>query len=160
MYTLSEAVPVNSNRGENDPELSREQVWKGLVAKANNALPFVPQMTSCVVLEEYPDGLLRDVIYRGEPVQERITFVPGSQVKFVRTQGTTLGTILNDIEQDENGLVLRFTFSLEKEGLPPGSEQERTHFAVVEQDYRAAVHATLAAIRRVAREASATTGAR
>lgn len=155
MYKLSEAVPVNRDRGADNPELTRDQVWQGLLDKANNALPYVPHMTSCTVLETYPDGLLRDVVYRGEPAQERITFTPGRQVQFVRTGGTTLGTILNDIEGDGGDLVLRFTFSLEKEGLPPGSDEERQHFALVEQDYRASVHATLAAIRRVAREASA-----
>ena len=152
MYTLIEAVPVNRDRGPDDPELTRAQVWQGLVDKANNALPFVPQMTSCVVREEFADGLLRDVVYRGEAVQERVTFVEGERVTFERTQGTTLGTILNEIEQDGDDLVLRFTFSLEKEGLPDGSDAEREHFSVVEKDYRAAVHATLSAIRRVARE--------
>ncbi len=153
MYTLSEAVPINRDRGTEAPELTRDQVWQGLLNKANNALPYVPHMTSCTVLETYSDGLLRDVVYRGEPAQERITFTPGRQVQFVRTGGTTLGTILNDIDGDGDGLVLRFTFSLEKQGLAPGSDQEREHFALVEKDYRASVHATLAAIRRVAREA-------
>lgn len=123
MYTLSEAVSVNRDRSPEDPELTRSQIWQGLLDKANNALPFVPHMTSCTVLEEYPDGLLRDIVYRGEPAQERITFLPEQQVKFVRTKGATLGTILNDIEDDNGDLVLRFTFSLQKEGLPAGSDQ-------------------------------------
>lgn len=155
MYTLSEAVPVNRDRAAEDPELTTEQVWKGLLDKADNALPYVPHMTSCTVLETYPDGLLRDVVYRGEPARERITFTPGRRVQFVRTGGTTRGTILNELEDDDGNLVLRFTFSLEKEGLTPDSDEEREHFSLVEKDYRASVHATLAAIRRVAREASA-----
>lgn len=156
MYTLSETAPVNRDRAAGDPELTRDQVWDGLTAKANNALPFVPQMTQCDVLEEYPDGLLRDIVYRGEPMQERITFTPGRQVKFERTKGATLGTILNEIDDEDGELVLRFTFSLEKDGLAPGSEEERAYFSNMEQDYRAAVHATLAAIRQVALSATPT----
>jgi hypothetical protein len=30
--------------------VSRADVWRGLVLKANNALPFVPAMTHCEVL--------------------------------------------------------------------------------------------------------------
>ena len=41
MYELSRTVPVNE---PGKPVLSRHDVWTGLMMKANNALPYVPQM--------------------------------------------------------------------------------------------------------------------
>lgn len=153
MYVVDEAVAVNRNRPEDAPELTQEQVWEGLRLKANNALPFVPRMTRCDVIETYPDGLLREVTYRGEDLRERITFDPPRSVTFVRVAGQTLGTIRNLIEHDADGeLILRFSFSLSQEGIEGGSAAENQYFAPMEGDYRAAVAATLAAIRRVVRE--------
>jgi hypothetical protein len=48
MYQLSRTVPVN------EPQksfLSRHDVWTGLLMKANNALPYVPEMKKCEVVE-------------------------------------------------------------------------------------------------------------
>jgi hypothetical protein len=50
MYALS--VSVDVNRPNASPRLSQEQVWRGLVMKAENALPFVPSMQACTLLEQ------------------------------------------------------------------------------------------------------------
>jgi hypothetical protein len=156
MYVVDEAVAVNRDRPDDAPELTQQQVWDGLLMKANNALPFVPRMTRCDVVETFPDGLVRDVTYRGEELRERVTFDPPTAVTFDRIAGSTTGSIRNQIERDTDGeLVLRFKFSLRREGIDEGSAAEREYFAPMEGDYRAAVAATLSAIRRVAGEAEA-----
>ena len=48
MIEVSKRIPVNE---PGQPTLTRSDVWKGLVMKANNALPFVPAMTHCNVLQ-------------------------------------------------------------------------------------------------------------
>jgi hypothetical protein len=48
MYTLSVAVDVNPPGAT--PRLTQDQVWRGLVIKAENAVLFVPRMQSCTVL--------------------------------------------------------------------------------------------------------------
>src|SRR2546423_10391581 len=64
-------------------KLSRSEVWKGLVMKADNALPFVPGMAKCDVIERTPNGLLRDIVFRGEDAREKITFYPEEKVVFL-----------------------------------------------------------------------------
>jgi Domain of unknown function (DUF1857) len=154
MYHMSRTVAVNDDPQQ--PRLSRRDVWQGLVLKADNALPFVPQMTRCDVLERGDNWLLRDITFRGEDARERVSLFPEQRVQFERVQGRTRGTIDNEILEDERGeLHLRFAFALEAEGIAPGSPEENEHFGAIEGAYLNAVNATLEAIRRVVREQGA-----
>jgi hypothetical protein len=149
MFTMSRSIPVNDRSNPDLPILNRSQVWKGLVLKAENALPFVPQMTKCETFERGDNYLIRDIVFREEPARERVTFYPEQKVQFDRLSGDTLGTILNEIEEDDKGeLALRFTFSLEKKGLASDSPAERAYAQQMEGDYLGAVQATLNAIRQ------------
>jgi hypothetical protein len=163
MYHMSRALAVNDDPQQ--PRLSRADVWRGLLLKADNALPFVPQMTRCDVLERGDNWLLRDITFRGEDARERVSLFPEERVHFERVQGRTRGTIDNEILEDERGdLQLRFAFALETDGVAAGSPAEQEHFGATEAAYLNAVNATLEAIRRVVREqgalpmASTTTG--
>ena len=147
MIEVSKRIPVNE---PGQPVLTRSDVWKGLVMKADNALPFVPAMTHCKVLHRESDTVfVREIEFRGERCRERITLAPEQRVRFERLDGSVLGTILNLIEEDEQGLGLRFSFRLELAGVAPGSQQELDYAKIVEKDYLKAVDATLAAIRKM-----------
>jgi hypothetical protein len=147
MIKVSRRIPVNE---PGQPTLTRADVWQGLVMKADNALPFVPGMSHCEVLDRESDKVfVREIEFRGERCRERITLTPQERVKFERLDGSVLGTILNEIEEDADGLGLRFSFELSLEGVPDGSPAEVDYGKVVEKDYLKAVDATLAAIRRV-----------
>jgi hypothetical protein len=153
MFTMTRAVPANDKSDPDMPVLNRDQIWKGLELKAENALPFVPKMTKCDTIERGDNYLERDIVFRGEPARERVTFYPKRMVQFDRLSGSTLGTIKNEIEEDASGeLSLRFTFSLEKEGIPPASIEEEAYAKQMEGDYLGAVQATLTAIRRWVKE--------
>jgi Domain of unknown function (DUF1857) len=153
MFTMTRSIPVNDRNNPDQPTLSRNHVWRGLVLKAENALPFVPKMTKCETFERGDNYLIRDVVFRGDPARERVTFYPEQKVQFDRLSGNTLGTILNEIEEDNKGnLFLRFTFSLEKEGIPPNSPEEQAYAKQMEGDYLGAVQATLNAIRQWVKE--------
>jgi Domain of unknown function (DUF1857) len=151
MISVSYSVPVNPEGA--DVELTRADVWKGLEAKANNALPYVPSMTSCEVTDRGENWIQREIEFRGQRLGERVTLEPQDTVRFERTSGEVLGTILNEIVEDEDGsLRLRFSFDLELQGVEPGSAEETDYEATMKGDYEKAVEATLAAIRRWARE--------
>lgn len=153
MFTMTRSIPVNDRSNPDLPVLNRSQVWRGLVLKAENALPFVPKMTECNTFERGDNYLVRDIVFRGDPARERVTFYPEQKVLFERLSGNTLGTIQNEIEEDDKGnLSLRFTFSLEKEGIPPNSPQEQEYAQQMEGDYLGAVQATLNAIRKWVKE--------
>ena len=147
MISVSYSVPVNPEGTE--VRLGRADVWKGLEKKAHNALPYVPSMTYCEVTDSGDNWLQREIEFRGQRLGERITFEPQETVRFERTSGEVLGTILNEILEDSGGeLSLRFSFDLELAGVEPGSAEETEYDETMKGDYEKAVEATLAAIRR------------
>lgn len=150
MYKLSRTIPVNE---PGTPLLSRHDVWTGLEMKANNALPYVPIMQKCEVVERGDGWLTRDILLKGVPLREKVTFEPERRVIFERIAGSEPGRIENVIGEDERGnLTLTFSFALGKEGLASGSDAENRHFAPMESAYLGAVASTLAAVRRAVEE--------
>jgi hypothetical protein len=147
MIHVTNAIPVND---PGEPTLTRADVWAGLELKANNALPFVPAMTHCEVLERRGDlEFDREIEFRGQRFIERITLEPKQRVTFTRLAGEVLGTIANEIEESPSGeLSLRFSYALVLKGVVPGSPDESTYAEGMKADYLKAVEATLAAMRK------------
>jgi Domain of unknown function (DUF1857) len=151
MVHASRTIKVNANPHE--MPLDRGQVWRGLVMKAENPLPFVPVISSCKVIERRADGLVREIVDKGDTIRETVTFHPERMVKFERTSGRVLGTISNEIVEDaDDGLALKFTFALTIEDVAAGSAEEQAFAAQMEDGYLMAVRATLDAMRKLARE--------
>jgi hypothetical protein len=151
LISVSSTIPVNPEG--TDTVLDRSDVWRGLEAKANNALPFVPAMTFCAVSSRTDTTIEREIEFRGERFGEHITLAPEHTVTFERTSGSVLGTIRNEILEDDAGaLLLRFAFDLELQGVATGSAEEGDYEATMKGDYLKAADATLAAIRRAVRE--------
>lgn len=151
MYTLSVAVDVNPPGAA--PRLSQDQVWRGLVMKAENAVLFVPRMQSCEVLTRSANGLLREVVNDHHRFREQITFTPPVEVLFERV-GTAdnAGWITNVISESEHGLLLTFTFAVNLPGVAPGTPEERAKGEAMRDSYVGAVKATLARVRALVGE--------
>jgi hypothetical protein len=148
MYTLSVSVDVNPDGVT--PHLTQAQVWRGLVMKAENAVLFVPSMTSCEVLEHHEGGLLREVVNGPHRFREKITFTPEVEVLFERVDTVeNAGWITNVISESEHGLLLTFTFSVALPGVAPGTKEERQRGAEMRESYVGAVKATLARVRQL-----------
>jgi hypothetical protein len=153
MVHASRTIKVNTD--PNQPKLSRSLVWRGLMMKAENPLPFVPVITMCTVRERGVDRLVREIVDKGDTIVEEVTFHPQRMVKFERVSGRVLGTILNEIIEDDVGdLALRFTFTLSVEGIAAGSAAESEFAANMEQGYLMAVAATLKAMREFAQDSA------
>lgn len=147
MYTLSYTVPVNPAGTE--LVLDRDQVWRGLEMKAENALPFVPGMTKCEVVERDGNMILRDVEFAGTSHREKILLHKPVQVQFERVGEN--GFIQNTISDSENGLLLAFTFGLNFPGIAAGSGAERAKGDEMKRAYIGAVAATLERVRQMVR---------
>src|SRR5438874_1861644 len=91
MICVSKEIAVNRDTDQRHPKLSRSEIWKGLVLKADNALPFVPGMAKCDVIERAANGLVRDIVFRGEGAREKVTFYPEEKVVFLRLSGNADG---------------------------------------------------------------------
>ncbi len=151
MYTLSVSVDVNPPGIT--PRLTQEQVWRGLMMKAENAVLFVPRMQACTVMERWSDGLLREVVNDGHRFREKITFAPPVEVLFERVDTEdNAGWITNVISESDHGLLLTFTFAVNLPGAAPGTEEERQKGAAMKEFYVGAVKATLARVRQLVTE--------
>jgi len=147
---VSHALSVNEEPGQ--PHVSRDDLWRGLVAKASDALPFVTAMTRCVVVARHsPVVFDRDIEFRGQAFTERITLEEPHRVVFTRLAGPVLGTIANEIEGHDDHLSLRFSFALVVQGVEGGTPAERNYAEGMTEDYLKAVASTLDAVRRVVR---------
>lgn len=158
MYTMAASIEVNPP--ESDIDLTRELVWRGLVMKAENALPFVPAMQECRVIERFPGGLVRTILARGERLTERVTFTPQVQVRFDRTDhaGRPAGWIENVLSDGERGLLLTFVLNIILPGVEPGSDEEQRRGASIRQSYVEAIEATLRMTRTLARDGALAAG--
>jgi Domain of unknown function (DUF1857) len=152
MVHASRAIKVNADPKE--PRLTRSLVWRGLMMKAENPLPFVPVITSCRIVERNGDDrFTREIVDKGDTIIEIVTFYPQRIVKFERISGRVLGSILNEIVEDADGdLALKFTFTLTVDGIEAGSAEERAFAGQMEEGYLMAVAATLNAMRKLAED--------
>lgn len=145
MFTLSLTMPVNTEK----PSLNQAQIWQGLLLKAENPVPFLDAMSACTVIDRGDNWLLRNFTLRGEEMQERVTFEPKNRVTFERTKSSAMGTILNEIVTlDDGDMGLRFTFTLDVDGLVDGSREETEFAERMSRSYFQGVGSTLAEIRR------------
>ncbi|MCX5088284.1 SRPBCC family protein [Streptomyces sp. NBC_00365] len=154
MIEVSRTLSVNDGA---EPVLRVDDVWAGLVDKAENPLTYVSSMSECTVTERFDGGLVREVVHVGQPVREVVTFYPKQRVHFVRTHGTARGTIDNEIGLGDAGeLTLTFSFRIVVDGVEPGGTEENEFASHMEADYLDAVRTTLKAVR--GRVAGAATG--
>ena len=145
MFTLSHTMPVNTEK----PSLNQAQIWQGLLLKAENPVPFLDAMSACTVIDRGDNWLLRNFTLRGEEMQERVTFEPKNRVTFERTKSSAMGTILNEIVTlDDGNMGLRFTFTLDVDGVVDGSREETEFAERMSRSYFQGVGSTLAEIRR------------
>lgn len=145
MYTLSYATQINPEGVE--PVLTREQVWKGLEMKAENALPFVNGMTQCDMIERKDNTILREVTFAGGQSKEFITLYEPVKVQFERLDGT--GWIDNTVSESDFGLLLTFTFGIRFPGIAENTPEEQAKGDSMRGAYVGAVAATLARVRQM-----------
>lgn len=148
MYALAHSVLVNPPGA--DPVLTHDQVWRGLVMKCENALPFVPGMTKCEVVERSHDLIVRDIVYSGQAHRERITLYPPVSCHFERIGDP--GFIDNVISDLDGALLLTFSFAIAFDNTESESEAESAQGDAMRDSYIAAVGATLDRVRILARD--------
>jgi hypothetical protein len=123
--------------------LTRELVWSGLVMKAENAVPFVPAMQECTIVERFDGGFLRKILINGRRWTERVTLTAEAQVLFERLDdaGNSHGWIANVLSEGEDGLLLTFVLNVD---AADGEDMK--------QSYTGAIAATLRKTRELLRQ--------
>ncbi|KMY86182.1 hypothetical protein BUMB_05786c [Candidatus Paraburkholderia calva] len=143
----------------NDPgnplvdSLTREQLWEGLVLRAEQPQLFVLGLDSCAILSHEGDTMERDLHYGQAVVRDRITLMPNDNVRYdIQPTAEYVGGLLTmAIEQrDETQLFLRFTYSttLPEKTNPTPDEMQTAE--IVKSAYRESDIDTVRLIRQFA----------
>ncbi|MET3723936.1 AtaL-like protein [Sphingomonas trueperi] len=151
MIYSTATVPVNP---AGETPLTRDQVWKGLEAKARDARLFLPEglCTRCDVTEDSDTHFVREATIAGADLREIITLEPGRKVTFFQATGPREGAIVNELFEDAAGaLQLRFYCYLGLRDHAPGGPEEQAEQASFdsERGYKAALLSTLQRTREL-----------
>jgi hypothetical protein len=161
-YLNQEIVDLNFDHliQINDPlnplidALTREQLWHGLVLRAEQPQLFVLGLERCIIRSRVGDVLERELHYGPTViVQDRVILTPETRVRYEIAPTPTYvgGSLTMTIEQpDELQLFLRFEYRTTlPESQAEGEEEHRTQ-EIVKSAYREADIDTVRLIRQFA----------
>jgi hypothetical protein len=106
-------VVVNEPANPLITDLSREELWFGLLCRAENPRPFLPGLESCAIVERGENLLVRDLYFGQVVIRDRVMLVPMDEVVFEsdRTDEHAGGRLTIRIEEPQpDALVLRFIY--------------------------------------------------
>ncbi len=116
----------------NDPEnplvetMCRDQLWNGLLHRVENAVPFLPGLESCTIVERQADPLRRELDFGPAVIHDCVTLVHMVSVRFdiQPSEVHPGGSLMITIEEPEPGfLFLRFAYQTTLASAPNSEEQ-------------------------------------
>lgn len=144
-------IEVNDLTNALHSPLKREQLWSGLLCRAEDARPFLPGLDACHVIERSDGLLVRELHFGSAVIRDRVRLQPMQWIRFETEAGANHagGTLTITIEEPTPGaLFLRFQYetTLQEEA---GSEDAR-YVEFVRSAYHQSDLDTLAVIRTLA----------
>jgi hypothetical protein len=134
-----------------DP-LTRAQLWRGLVLRADSPKLFVPHLDECTIDERVPGSFHRVLRYGELKVEDTVILSPMLEVRYqVPPQGEiAASTLVMTIEApDEQQLFVRFVYD---DGHPPSTDPAS---AMYDDFKRSAYHEADLDTIRIVRELAA-----
>ena len=87
---FSHLIQINDPLNPLIDPLSREQLWRGLVYRAENPLPFVLGLDECRIVVRTERTLRRELHFGSLTVRDRVTLDPMKQVRYETEAGAGL----------------------------------------------------------------------
>lgn len=96
-------VEINDPHNPMISALSREQLWRGLVRRAETPTAFVPYLDGCNILEKSEGMLSRELHYGELVVRDQVSLIPQRQIVYrvPAQQGIPASTLTMTIEEPE-----------------------------------------------------------
>ena len=153
---FSHLIQINDPLNPLVDPLSREQLWRGLMLRAENPLLFVMALDGFEIVERGENALVRRLHFGKLTLRDRVSFSPMRQVRYeIEAAGDSpAASLVMTIEEPEDEqLFVRFDYeTLRGEAAAP-IDEFYTSFA--KQAYIAADIDTVSTIRRLALEPGA-----
>lgn len=129
-------IQINDLQNPLIAPLSRDQLWQGLLHRVDDAVPFLPGLESCTIVERHADHLLRKLDFGAAVIHDRVTLLERQWVRFDILPGEQHagGSLTISIEEPEpDALFLRFAYATSF-GNTPNSE-DRAYIDYVKSAY-------------------------
>ena len=153
---FSHLIQINDSLNPLIDPLSRVQLWRGLVLRAENPPLFVMALDGFEIVERGPNTLVRELYFGKLTLRDRVTFEPMRRVRYAveAAADSPAATLVMTIEEPETDqLFVRFDY----ETLPGEVAEPIDEFygSLVKQAYREADIDTISTIRRLTQEQGA-----
>lgn len=106
-------VEINNPLNPLIEPLTREQLWRGLVLRAEAPKLFVPWLDQCDLLERSAQSLTRVLHYGELTIHDQVTFVPQRQIRYdvPQQKDIEVSSLMVTIEEPEpDVLFVRFEY--------------------------------------------------
>lgn len=106
-------VVINEPDNPAVADLSREELWFGLLCRVENPRLFLPGLESCIILARSEDGVTRELNFGSTKIRDKVSLVAMESVTFEaeETAEHAGGILTIRIEEPEpDHLVLRFLY--------------------------------------------------
>ncbi|WP_414442605.1 SRPBCC family protein [Burkholderia sp. 22PA0106] len=145
-------IQINAMDNPMLPTLTRDQLWEGLVLRAEQPQLFVIGLDDCKISDRTDTTLERELHFGQATIRDRVTFTPNHQVRYDihAANGEIGGSLTMTIEEhDDQALFLRFTYATT---LPDTADTEdaRQTQGIVKEAYRTSDIDTVRLIREYA----------
>ncbi len=143
-------VQVNDLADPAQPRLTREELWFGLLCRAEDPRPFLPGLERCVIVERAGERLERELHFGAAVVRDSVVLAELQWVRFdsAATAEHAGGSLTILIEEPAAGeLFLRFRYHT---SLPEASTQDEQLAAFVRSAYHESDLDTVRVIRAIA----------
>lgn len=145
-------VEVNDPETPEIPDLAVEEVWFGLLCRAENPRPFLPGLKACEILSRDENQLTRRLDFGQVSVHDTVVWQAMEWIRFesAATETHPGGTLTIRIEQPveaSEALFLRFTY---RTGLDEAAGGELRYSDFVRSAYHASDVDTVRVIRMIA----------
>lgn len=116
--------------------LTRDQIWRGLRHRVEDATPFLPGLERCTIVERHPDHLLRELDFGAAVIHDRVTLADHHWVRFeiLPSEQHAGGSLTITIEEPEPyALFLRFAYATTLANSP--NAEDRAYIEYVKSAY-------------------------
>lgn len=133
--------------------LTREQLWRGLVLRAEQPQLFMPHLDACTIAEHAEISMQRELRYGSVVIRDHVTLVPQQEVQYrIPAQAEIAASRLDmTVEEPEAGM-LYVRFAYDDGATAEEDEAEAMYNAFRRSAYEEADIDTISIIREMAVE--------